>query len=157
MAKSDKKKAYYVNKACVHCKASHVACDAQRPCKRCIRRGTEATCVDAESKKRGRPKNSANSKRSYVLNSLESSNSTVVNEPLLIPNIMDINDYAQNGHLFDVSDVSKLCQDYLFNTTENGHVEHVSDDVIRAVNALNNMLGKRFYKFFDFIDANNQG
>lgn len=133
----------------MHCKASHVACDAQRPCKRCIRRGTQDSCVDAPSKKRGRPKNSANSVKrssSYTLNSLESSNSTVVNEPLLIPNILDMNGYGQNSHLFDVTDVSKLCQDYLFNSNSDSVQMdgHVSDDVIRAVNALNNMLGKKF-------------
>lgn len=55
-----------------------------------------------------------------------------------------MNEYGNNSHLFDVTDVSKLCQDYLFNSnSESGQMEsHVSDDVIRAVNALNNMLGK---------------
>ncbi|KAG0188527.1 hypothetical protein DFQ28_004734 [Apophysomyces sp. BC1034] len=45
----------YVRKACVGCKASHVACDAQRPCIRCIRLNKACECVDAERKKRGRP------------------------------------------------------------------------------------------------------
>ncbi len=55
-----------------------------------------------------------------------------------------MNEYDNNSHLFDVTDVSKLCQDYLFNSnSESAQMEsHVSDDVIRAVNALNNMLGK---------------
>ncbi|KAH8556360.1 hypothetical protein BGW37DRAFT_524577 [Umbelopsis sp. PMI_123] len=46
-------------KACASCKASHVACDAGRPCQRCIRLGKVDTCVDATRKKRGRPKNSS--------------------------------------------------------------------------------------------------
>ncbi len=60
------------------------------------------------------------------------------------PNMLDMNEYDNNSHLFDVTDVSKLCQDYLFNSnSESAQMEsHVSDDVIRAVNALNNMLGK---------------
>jgi hypothetical protein len=41
--------------ACVHCKASHSACDMQRPCLRCIRLGKIETCVNATAKKRGRP------------------------------------------------------------------------------------------------------
>ncbi|ORY94076.1 hypothetical protein BCR43DRAFT_551857 [Syncephalastrum racemosum] len=45
----------YVRKACVLCKASHVACDVQRPCTRCRRLNKEDACVDAERKKRGRP------------------------------------------------------------------------------------------------------
>ncbi|KAL7752581.1 arp2/3 complex subunit [Sorochytrium milnesiophthora] len=49
-------KKMYVLKACVNCKLSHVACNATRPCQRCIRLGKQATCVDAERKKRGRPK-----------------------------------------------------------------------------------------------------
>jgi Fungal Zn(2)-Cys(6) binuclear cluster domain len=48
----------YVLKACVSCKASHVACDIARPCQRCVRLNKGDTCVDAERKKRGRPCNS---------------------------------------------------------------------------------------------------
>lgn len=48
----------YVLKACVSCKASHVACDVGRPCQRCVRLNKADTCVDAERKKRGRPCNS---------------------------------------------------------------------------------------------------
>ncbi|RUS21292.1 hypothetical protein BC938DRAFT_475445 [Jimgerdemannia flammicorona] len=48
----------YVLKACVSCKASHVACDIGRPCQRCVRLNKADTCVDAERKKRGRPCNS---------------------------------------------------------------------------------------------------
>ena len=32
-AKESQKKTRYANKACVHCKSSHVACDSERPCK----------------------------------------------------------------------------------------------------------------------------
>ncbi|KAI8822051.1 uncharacterized protein EV422DRAFT_414883 [Fimicolochytrium jonesii] len=51
----------YVHKACVHCKASHVACNNARPCQRCVRSGKADTCVDSERKKRGRPGSSATS------------------------------------------------------------------------------------------------
>ncbi|KAJ3179470.1 hypothetical protein HDU85_004880 [Gaertneriomyces sp. JEL0708] len=49
----------YVHKACVNCKVSHVACDVNRPCQRCIRLGKATTCIDAERKKRGRPTSNA--------------------------------------------------------------------------------------------------
>ena len=39
-----------VAQACIHCKRSHVSCDEQRPCQRCIKKGWEATCVDAPRK-----------------------------------------------------------------------------------------------------------
>ncbi|KAI9104863.1 hypothetical protein DFS34DRAFT_589956 [Phlyctochytrium arcticum] len=45
----------YVQKACVHCKSSHVACDSARPCQRCIRLGKGDSCIDAARKRRGRP------------------------------------------------------------------------------------------------------
>ncbi|KAE8450378.1 hypothetical protein EG329_006452 [Mollisiaceae sp. DMI_Dod_QoI] len=34
----------------------HVACDAQRPCSRCLSNGKEDACVDVQHKKRGRPR-----------------------------------------------------------------------------------------------------
>ncbi|CAO1635928.1 unnamed protein product [Parajaminaea phylloscopi] len=37
-----------VQKACRPCKRSHMPCDAQRPCPRCIKRGIPELCVDAE-------------------------------------------------------------------------------------------------------------
>ncbi|KAF7729982.1 hypothetical protein EC973_003395 [Apophysomyces ossiformis] len=56
----------YVRKACVGCKASHVACDAQRPCIRCIRLNKACECVDAERKKRGRPCGSGKKMKSII-------------------------------------------------------------------------------------------
>ncbi|ORY49086.1 hypothetical protein BCR33DRAFT_18496 [Rhizoclosmatium globosum] len=47
----------YAQKACSSCKNSHVACDAGRPCQRCIRLNRADTCEDASRKKRGRPSN----------------------------------------------------------------------------------------------------
>lgn len=59
----------YVRKACVSCKQSHVACDVQRPCARCVRLNKADTCVDAERKKRGRPCGSSKKKKeALVLN-----------------------------------------------------------------------------------------
>ena len=55
-ALASKSKPKPVFKACVHCKRAHLACDNNRPCKRCVHLGKSATCVDVEHKKRGRPK-----------------------------------------------------------------------------------------------------
>eukprot|EP00002_Diphylleia_rotans_P012138 TRINITY_DN2376_c0_g1_i2.p1 TRINITY_DN2376_c0_g1~~TRINITY_DN2376_c0_g1_i2.p1 ORF type:complete len:451 (+),score=61.89 TRINITY_DN2376_c0_g1_i2:80-1432(+) len=41
-----------VKRVCVACRASHHSCGIERPCRRCVSRGTE--CVDAECRKRGR-------------------------------------------------------------------------------------------------------
>ncbi|CEP19480.1 hypothetical protein [Parasitella parasitica] len=57
----------YVRKACVSCKQSHVACDVQRPCARCVRLNKADTCVDAERKKRGRPCGSSKKKKEQQL------------------------------------------------------------------------------------------
>ncbi|KAK9712489.1 hypothetical protein K7432_007109 [Basidiobolus ranarum] len=54
-------KKVYVQKACINCKFSHVACDTSRPCLRCIRNGKSASCIDAARKKRGRPSAKQNS------------------------------------------------------------------------------------------------
>lgn len=51
----DSRTSIYVRKACVCCKASHVACDVHRPCHRCVRLNKADECRDAERKKRGRP------------------------------------------------------------------------------------------------------
>ena len=59
-ANASKKKRKKVAKSCVSCRASHLACDEERPCRRCARRGEE--CIDAERTpglKRRRPKNEA--------------------------------------------------------------------------------------------------
>jgi hypothetical protein len=60
---SDRGAQVYVRKACVSCKQSHVACDVQRPCARCVRLNKADTCVDAERKKRGRPCGSSKKKK----------------------------------------------------------------------------------------------
>ena len=57
----------YVRKACVSCKQSHVACDVQRPCARCVRLNKADTCVDAERKKRGRPCGSSKKKKDTMV------------------------------------------------------------------------------------------
>lgn len=41
-----------VARACQHCKAAHVTCEAKRPCKRCVKKGLGATCIDAPRKHR---------------------------------------------------------------------------------------------------------
>ncbi|ORX54568.1 hypothetical protein DM01DRAFT_1374021 [Hesseltinella vesiculosa] len=59
----DSRPQIYVRKACVACKQSHVACDVQRPCSRCVRLNKADSCVDAERKKRGRPCGSGKKKK----------------------------------------------------------------------------------------------
>ncbi|KAJ3309918.1 hypothetical protein HDV04_005548 [Boothiomyces sp. JEL0838] len=51
----NRKRPKHVGKACVHCKKAHLACDSNRPCKRCKHLGKD-DCVDVEHKRRGRPK-----------------------------------------------------------------------------------------------------
>ncbi|KAI8072273.1 hypothetical protein BC940DRAFT_344341 [Gongronella butleri] len=60
---NDSRPQIYVRKACVACKQSHVACDVQRPCSRCVRLNKADSCVDAERKKRGRPCGSGKKKK----------------------------------------------------------------------------------------------
>lgn len=43
-----------VDKACNHCKRSHLRCDNMRPCRRCVATG-KVGCKDVEHKPRGRP------------------------------------------------------------------------------------------------------
>jgi hypothetical protein len=43
-----------VKKACANCQKSHVACDVERPCRRCVFQGRAETCVDSEQKQKGR-------------------------------------------------------------------------------------------------------
>ncbi|KAJ3276997.1 hypothetical protein HDV01_000049 [Terramyces sp. JEL0728] len=55
--KEEPVKKMYVLRACISCKAAHVACDTARPCQRCVRLNKGDTCKDGERKKRGRPTN----------------------------------------------------------------------------------------------------
>lgn len=41
-----------VSLACSNCRTSKTACNDERPCRRCIRKGISNTCVDAAKKKR---------------------------------------------------------------------------------------------------------
>ncbi|KAJ2380029.1 hypothetical protein GGI23_007870, partial [Coemansia sp. RSA 2559] len=46
----------HVPSACTNCKKAHLACDLQRPCRRCVNSGKCDTCKDVQHKKRGRPR-----------------------------------------------------------------------------------------------------
>ncbi|KAJ2479249.1 hypothetical protein EV174_004069 [Coemansia sp. RSA 2320] len=46
----------HVRSACTNCKKAHLACDLQRPCRRCVSSGKCDTCKDVQHKKRGRPR-----------------------------------------------------------------------------------------------------
>ncbi len=48
-----------VKRSCINCKLAKTRCDNQRPCRRCLRTGREATCVDSVHKKRGRKRSNA--------------------------------------------------------------------------------------------------
>ncbi|KAI7894791.1 uncharacterized protein EV154DRAFT_497032 [Mucor mucedo] len=52
------KKGRNVDKACNHCKRSHLRCDNVRPCRRCVATG-KIGCQDVKHKPRGRPRFSA--------------------------------------------------------------------------------------------------
>ncbi|KAI9315619.1 hypothetical protein BX666DRAFT_1957571 [Dichotomocladium elegans] len=54
-APSNIRKGRNVDKACNHCKRSHLRCDNMRPCRRCIATG-KTGCKDVEHKPRGRPR-----------------------------------------------------------------------------------------------------
>lgn len=54
-AASESKKGRNVDKACNHCKRSHLRCDNARPCRRCVTTGKEG-CQDVSHKPRGRPR-----------------------------------------------------------------------------------------------------
>jgi hypothetical protein len=43
-----KRRGQQVGKACTHCKAAHLACDDQRPCRRCVHMG-KVGCVDGKN------------------------------------------------------------------------------------------------------------
>jgi hypothetical protein len=43
-----------VSKACIYCQKSHMSCDRERPCKRCVNRSIAHLCRDVEAKRRGR-------------------------------------------------------------------------------------------------------
>ncbi|GAN06771.1 hypothetical protein MAM1_0135d06261 [Mucor ambiguus] len=49
------KKGRNVDKACNHCKRSHLRCDNVRPCRRCVATG-KLGCQDVKHKPRGRPR-----------------------------------------------------------------------------------------------------
>eukprot|EP01117_Protostelium_nocturnum_P007151 TRINITY_DN2567_c0_g1_i1.p1 TRINITY_DN2567_c0_g1~~TRINITY_DN2567_c0_g1_i1.p1 ORF type:complete len:424 (-),score=108.64 TRINITY_DN2567_c0_g1_i1:318-1589(-) len=68
-----------VTKACSICKRDHASCDKERPCKRCVSRGTSEECTDAESKKRGRKRNESSSHKAPAskLHSSSSSSSSI--------------------------------------------------------------------------------
>ncbi|KAI3652398.1 hypothetical protein MP228_002723 [Amoeboaphelidium protococcarum] len=46
----------HVSVACTNCKASHLKCDEQRPCSRCVNSGKADCCKDSDHRKRGRPR-----------------------------------------------------------------------------------------------------
>jgi len=53
-----------VPKACSNCRKMHSGCGLERPCRRCIQNGLEATCVDIPRKKRASRKRSKSEKAS---------------------------------------------------------------------------------------------
>jgi hypothetical protein len=67
------KRQKHVCRACVHCKRAHLACDNQRPCRRCVHLG-KTDCVDVEHKRRGRPKSTPDKKIDVEKNDLRPKN-----------------------------------------------------------------------------------
>ncbi|KAJ8653520.1 hypothetical protein O0I10_010848 [Lichtheimia ornata] len=60
----------HVQRACINCRRAHLACDTERPCRRCVSLGKQDGCYDIDHKKRGRPKlkpnNSSRATTSYT-------------------------------------------------------------------------------------------
>ncbi|KAM3163679.1 Zn(2)-C6 fungal-type domain-containing protein [Lachancea thermotolerans] len=50
MNESSQKKRKKVSKACLYCRRSHMICDEQRPCSRCLRRDIGHLCRDEDSR-----------------------------------------------------------------------------------------------------------
>ena len=48
--KSRRVPAKKVSRACVNCRNAHITCDDSRPCKRCVKKGLQHSCVDAPRK-----------------------------------------------------------------------------------------------------------
>ncbi|ORX61021.1 hypothetical protein BCR36DRAFT_315160 [Piromyces finnis] len=72
----------HCSKACINCKRAHLACDASRPCKRCVSQG-RTDCVSVEHKKRGRPKCSPDKK---AANNLEKKKTNAKNTNVNVNN-----------------------------------------------------------------------
>eukprot|EP01119_Soliformovum_irregulare_P022699 TRINITY_DN781_c0_g3_i2.p1 TRINITY_DN781_c0_g3~~TRINITY_DN781_c0_g3_i2.p1 ORF type:complete len:315 (+),score=60.79 TRINITY_DN781_c0_g3_i2:189-1133(+) len=89
-----------VQKACANCKKSHHACDNERPCRRCIDRGTQ--CFDVESRKRGRkklgdtvsppmePKNTSSPTNQEILSGVENNSSSPEMESLTLMDLPNV-------------------------------------------------------------------
>ncbi|TID21322.1 gb [Venturia nashicola] len=56
IARTSRRAKAHVARACQNCKKAHLSCDEARPCARCVSSGKQATCIDVEHKKRGRPR-----------------------------------------------------------------------------------------------------
>jgi len=46
----------HIASACVNCKKAHLACDASRPCRRCVSLDKQDSCIDVQHKRPGRPR-----------------------------------------------------------------------------------------------------
>ncbi|KAJ2351889.1 hypothetical protein GGH92_001578, partial [Coemansia sp. RSA 2673] len=61
----------HVPSACTNCKKAHLACDLQRPCRRCVGAGKCDTCKDVQHKKRGRPRSKDKKSMAGVASSMQ--------------------------------------------------------------------------------------
>jgi len=82
--------------ACTNCKRAHVACNLERPCRRC--ESLDKECIDTQHKRRGRPPNVTGakplSKHEFLASSSISSLNTAPTTPLkIIPSPVKINIY----------------------------------------------------------------
>ena len=82
--------------ACLLCKKDHTACEAQRPCSRCIAKGVE--CVDAEHKKRGRkPKQNLSQNGGYDDQPSPPQQSQIPTQPQPTQQPITLNQMTNNG------------------------------------------------------------
>lgn len=61
-----------VKKACASCQKSHVACDTERPCRRCVLQGRGNMCFDSEQRQKGRPRGEVSPQKIIFEHSLQS-------------------------------------------------------------------------------------
>ncbi|KAL9656850.1 hypothetical protein ABK040_004384 [Willaertia magna] len=94
---TEKKKRKQVKRACVNCHKSHAGCDDNRPCKRCVSLGLEASCIDVVP---NRQKNNFQASSNTSTNSGNSgkTNSTNIQPVPTVNNNTNINNNGMNGN-----------------------------------------------------------
>lgn len=75
------KKRRKVNHACIYCRRSHMTCDLERPCLRCVKRSIGHLCHD-EPKEPAKPKGEYDTNIAVAANGTQAGTATFSQEPL---------------------------------------------------------------------------